>query len=392
MKGDYFVKHEEIFKRGDTMVVLDVRLDNFCAFKNFHINFTYPKKIIDSYIKEEHLPDRPNFRYKKVNVFFGANASGKTTFGQILMGIFNFIDEKNYNHITGDIGDYNKEAFFALDLASDKNVFYRIVCRVLPCEDGKYGPENIKIEIQKEDIRVKDSYESCVKRLENKEVFTTENYIEELEKIKGLSWLFEYPENDGRIRNLPNKDEKFRFILENILKSLDPSIKGVKISSDVDNAYVVHFQDISKVLQNNEGLDTPLFSSGTKAGVEVAQVVWALIQGRNGFYYCDEKFSYIHSDIEKAILSIMIDNLGPYDQLFFTTHNTDILDMNLPKHTFTFLRKDVENPESPITCINASSFLKRNTDSLRSAVENDLFSSAPSIERIYAIDDSANEG
>ena len=87
------------------MVVLDVCLDNFYAFRNFHMNLTYPKKIVGSSIKEEHLADRPNFRYKKVNVIMGANASGKTTFGHMLMSIFNFIDKKNYELITDAISD-----------------------------------------------------------------------------------------------------------------------------------------------------------------------------------------------------------------------------------------------------------------------------------------------
>ena len=76
------------------MVVLDILLDNFYAFKNFHMNLTYPKKIVGSCIREEHLADRPNFRYKKVNIIMGANASGKTTFGRTVMKIFNFIDKK----------------------------------------------------------------------------------------------------------------------------------------------------------------------------------------------------------------------------------------------------------------------------------------------------------
>ena len=78
------------------MVVLNVELDNFYAFKNFHMNLTYPKKIVGSCIKEEHLEDRPNFRYKKVNIIMGANASGKTTFGRMLMKIFNFIDKNSF--------------------------------------------------------------------------------------------------------------------------------------------------------------------------------------------------------------------------------------------------------------------------------------------------------
>ena len=59
--------------------------------------------------------------------------------------------------------------------------------------------------------------------------------------------------------------------------------------------------------------------------------------------------------------------------------------MALPKHSYTFLRKNVENLECPITCVDASSLLKRSTDSLKNAVENDLFLSAPAVDLIYAI-------
>ena len=374
------------------MVVLDVYLDNFFAFKNFHMNLTYPKKIVGSYIEEEHLSERSNFRYKKVNVFFGANASGKTTFGRVLMKIFNFIDKQNYNYITEVICDRNKEACFVLDLASENNILYHIKCVVTPYDGEKYTSENIKVQIQKVNIGIRDSYETCMKKIDTEGFCPAENYIEELEKIEKLAWLFEYPEDGKRILSLPNKDEQFRKTLENILRALDPSIKEIKISNDVDNAYVIHLQDKSIVIQNGESLDTDFLSSGTKAGIEVANVLVSLMQRKNRFYYCDEKFSYIHSDLEKAILSLMIDFIGPNDQLFFTTHNTDILDMNLPKHTFNFLRKDIMDTEYPITCVDASLLLKRSTDSVRNAVENDLFSTAPAVELIYDIAGFHKEG
>ena len=382
------MKSEQIHIRRAKMVVLDVRLDNFYAFKKFHMNLTYPKKIVGSCIREEHLADRPNFRYKKVNIIMGANASGKTTFGRMLMSMFNFVDKMNYEIITGAICDCSKEASFTLDLASQKNVFYRIVCKITPLTGEKYLPENIKLEVRQENISVKDSYESCVKRIESTEYSPADNYIEELGKMGALDWLFEYPEDTKRVLRLPNKDNQFRFVLENILKALDQSVQKVEISQDVDNAYVIRHQDKSIILQNGEQFDTRLLSSGTKAGVEVASVVSSLMQGRYTFYYCDEKFPYIHSDIEKAVLSLMIEYLRPNDQLFFTTHNTDVLDMSLPKHAFTFLRKNVEDVECPITSIDASALLKRSTDSLKNAVENDLFSSAPAVDLIYAIADA----
>lgn len=368
------------------MVILDVHMDNLYAFKNFHMNLTYPKKIVGSSIEEEHLADRPNFRYKKVNVIMGANASGKTTFGRALMKIFNFLDKKNYRFVTDVIGDRKQEASFAVDMACGDNVFYRISCKITPCQGDKYTADNINLAIQKARILSKDSYETCVKRLEETPYEPEENYIEELERVGALDWLFMYPD-EANMLHFHKRERQFGQILESILKALDPSIREVKKSTDVENAYVIRTRDRAIILQDGEKFDTDFLSSGTKAGIEIAQMVSSIKHEHCSFYYCDEKFSYIHTDLEKAILSLMIDGLRANDQLFFTSHNTDILDMNLPKHAFTFLCKDVTNQECPINCISASEVLKRNTDSLKNAVENDMFACAPAVDLIYAIGD-----
>ena len=368
------------------MVILDVRMDNIYAFKNFHMNLTYPKKIVGSSIAEEHLEGRPNFRYKKVNIIMGANASGKTTFGRALMKIFNFLDKKNYHFVTDIIGDRKEEASFAIDMACGRNMFYRICCKISPCEGDKYTFNNIYLSIRKEKILAKDSYESCSKRLEEKPYEPSGIYLEELEKVSDLDWLFMYPDEAKTLRFFKG-EERFGQILEGILKALDPSIREVKESADVENAYVIRLQDKAIILQDGEKFDTSFLSSGTKAGVEIAEMLSAMKHGKCGFFYCDEKFSYIHSDLEKAILSLMIDSLRANNQLFFTSHNTDILDLDLPKHTFTFLCKDVTNEDCPISCIAASEVLKRNTDSLKHAVENDMIACAPAVDLIYAIGD-----
>lgn len=369
------------------MVVLDVQLDNFYAFKNFHMNLTYPKKIVGSSIDQEYLFGYPNFRYKKVNIIMGSNASGKTTFGHMLMSIFNFIEKKNYELLTDAICDRSQPAFFAVDMVVRSSYLYRIKCTISPSGEENYSPENFRLEIRKGKIAKGDSYESCVAKMAALPYEPSNSYMDELEKIEKLDWMFEYPKDTPRVLSLPDKDEKFRAILENLLKALDPSILSVEISSEVKRAYVIRLKGSDVVLQHGEPFSTTILSSGTKAGVEVARVISSILQGRISFFYCDEKFSYIHSDIELAVLSLMIELLRPNSQLFFTTHNTDVLDMNLPKHAFTFLRKDAENTECPISCIDASSLLKRNTDSLKNAVDNDLFSCAPSVDLIYRISD-----
>ena len=56
-------------------------------------------------------------------------------------------------------------------------------------------------------------------------------------------------------------------------------------------------------------------------------------------------------------------------------------------YIFSFLKKNIENGKNYISCINANDFLKRNTDSLKQAVENDLFSTAPDVNLLFKIKD-----
>ena len=104
------------------------------------------------------------------------------------------------------------------------------------------------------------------------------------------------------------------------------------------------------------------------------------------FYYCDEHFSYIHSEIEKAIFGLMMERIHEDEQMIFTTHNMDMLDLNLPKHAYTFLRKEVMDGMCKVTAIAASSLLKKNTDSVRGAVDNDMFGTLPDLSMLNALD------
>ena len=60
------------------MVIMNLHLDNFLIFNDFTLCMSYPKKIVRSSIEDEHLAGRERFRYKKVIVLMGANATGKT--------------------------------------------------------------------------------------------------------------------------------------------------------------------------------------------------------------------------------------------------------------------------------------------------------------------------
>ena len=388
LKGDYFVKSEIKTKEAQRMIVMNVEIDNFMSFNGFFMNLSYPEEILNSEIENEFLDGFTNFRYKKVNILMGANATGKTSFGKMLMIIFNFMDKKQYTRIADVISDKTKKAEFCIDFVANKKILYRVRTIILPPEDDeKVTGKNIDVSVKFVEIKQRDSYEKCIERLENSNYEKCNNYLEELEKVTGLSWTFAYPEdyNEGKVFRVPENSEKFERVLSYVLKALDPAIVSVDKLSEVDGAYAIRTSSKSAIIQDGQIPDIEWLSSGTKSGIAVAIMIADILGGRCDFFYCDEKFSYIHSDIEKAILSVMIELLDKDMQLFFTTHNTDILDMQLPKHSYTFMKKRVYDENSKIECINAGELLKRSTDSLKSAVENDLFSTAPATDLIYDI-------
>lgn len=110
-------------------------------------------------------------------------------------------------------------------------------------------------------------------------------------------------------------------------------------------------------------MNREVLSSGTAEGIDIAMFLAAMIANEGSFYYCDEHFSYIQSDIEKRIFGIMLDCIGENQQLIFTTHNTDMLDLNLPKHSYVFLRKCLEDGAYTVSAISVSTMSKIHVNS-----------------------------
>ena len=359
------------------MLVLNLELDNLFGFEDFKINFSYPKKIENSSIKDEFLKDRPNFRYKKVNILLGANSTGKTSIGKAMMAIFNFLNKKEIIALTQYIRDIEKEMSFSIDFILDsKNILYRV--------NLKYKKENEKIDLDlyKADILKNDSYETTIEKFKKLNL-ENENYIEVLDKLKKVSgWLFTYPEQGSNFLK-SNSEVMDVKIFENILKTLDPSIEKVRKLDEVKNSYILTLKGEDLIIQDGEFVKkNNILSSGTKAGLDIAYIMSAIKKNTNVFYYCDEKFPYIHSDVEKAILSLMIDFLKPNTQLFFTTHNLEILDMNLPIHCFTFLKK-----REKIEVIYASKYLSNKDNFSEEIIKNDIFNVAPYLDLIYELEE-----
>ncbi len=351
------------------MIVLNLTLDGIYGFDDFSINFTYPKKIVNSIIENENLAGRERFRYKKALVLMGANATGKTSLGKALLCIFSYMVTGNsaplYEMLSSDKGS------FCIDFV---NGDYRL--QRLSAEIDRVKSD-VAIQYQSAEIGIMDSYEKCAAKLTDytKEATRTANSLKKL--IGDIKYRFAYPEIEKALKLTRTNKHILLKTLRAVIGTLDPTLQDIRISRDLKDTFIIRRGDAEMIIQEGRLLNREMLSSGTAEGIDVAIFLAAILAKESSFYYCDEYFSYIQSDIEKRIFGIMVDHIGDNEQLIFTTHNTDMLDLNLPKHSYVFLRKWLEDGRYKVSAISASEVLKRNTDSLRNAVENDVFASLP---------------
>ena len=304
--------------------------------------------------------------------------------------IFSFIRRKELVNITDSIADVEKESYFLIDFIPDKTHLCRVEVNIPPKGDEEYSIDRCKISIKWVKIKKEDSYERCAQKIDLGNEVKELNGLEGLEKFSnavGFGWYFIHPfSNNIKIVDLENA--RYLKILKNTLMTLDNSIVDVIRVKDIENTYAIVMDNKKLIIQKGKLLGSNnILSSGTEAGIGIADLLTSIIEHKNGFYYCDEKFSYIHSDIERVMLSLMISKLKEGEQLFFTTHNLDIVDMNLPKHSFWFMKKANNGGNISIACESASSKLKKTTDSVRNALENDVFTAAPRLELLYDLED-----
>lgn len=352
------------------MIILNVKLNNIYGFRDFEINFSYPKKVVNSFIEDEHLIDRPRFRYKKAVVLIGANATGKTSLGKALVRIFRYIesgDEQGlYEMVTrGMTGE------FTIDFVNEDFILNRLLATIDP------ESKTIDLGYTATGIGPMDSYEMCVGKLIGVELAKVSAYKELRRYIGEIKYRFAYPEIEKNLKLNDFKSGEFLKTLRAVIGTLDPTLKDVSVAKDLKNSFVIRRGNEEIIIQEGKLLNREALSSGTVEGIDVAAFLAAMKYGESSFYYCDEHFSYIHSEIEKRIFGIMLERLGDNSQLIFTTHNMDMLDLNLPKHAFGFLRREYDGADYDISVMYASEVLKRNTDSVRNAVENDVFLSLP---------------
>ncbi len=373
-------------------------------FKDTTLDLTYAKKLVNTSIEGEYLEKVKGFNYKKICIISGANASGKTALSKMMCNINNYLIGRDLNQSNINISDKicNKKlpAKIYVEFVTPENLIFHQL-EVLFDDKGILTEKYNKINLLKS-----DSYNKVKKRLlqKNKKetAFTydrndkTNNYdlvepgFKSVAFIKGKlkifpGWFYLFADYNNRNKiNIETK--KSISLMKTILQTFDNSIVNVKqIKESKDNAVLVKFHNKEEIFIIDGEVQRPnRFSRGTIEALELVEFLHRVLNSSDSSsetFFLDEKLAYSHSEIEQMIITLIISKLGRHSQFFYTTHNYDILDLNLPSHSYAFVKKEkytqIINPEKLGH--------NKNDRHLLNYVKNDVFGTLPDTEQLIRL-------
>lgn len=372
------------------MIFLKLKIDNFYMFKDTEIDFTYSKKIKNSTIEGEYLEEFPNIKYKKVCIFMGANASGKTTLGKLMCVINNYLCGSDISSIPKMIFDKEQNASIEITYIIPKTK--KIHKLIIACNKDGLIKEVLFVEKLRKSYSLSKTLESLnnsdpqftYKNQENKNHGITNPGFNSVayslgHKLNEDIPVWNYTYSDFNVSTALRSVTDLN-LLETILKSFDLSIKEVKkIKESSQDSYIIKFSNDNEVVLEDRKISNPdRFSRGTIESIDIAHFINFLMENNNATLFLDEKMAYSHSEMESSILNLMIEKLKQNSQLFYTTHNHDILEMNLPTHSYVFMKK-----EEFVAVIHPEKLgYTKNDRGLLGFVKNDVFETLPNTAKI----------
>ncbi|WP_308577160.1 AAA family ATPase [uncultured Parvimonas sp.] len=400
------------------MIVLNVKIDNLYMFKDFEVNFTFPRKVSNSILKDETLKYAPKIRYKKVNIIMGANASGKTTFGKLLCNFENFLcggngnklinrfysDKKSNFEIIFTVEDRLFEFILSTEPKNAKNYLISEKIRFIKLNSSFNYRENINLLnsknfLEKERILNLDTKEVFVSGVINEEFEpnynTEEDYSKFIYTLKNYFWdnaSFYYSfdkdlEEKEKVRNILDVDSIKT--VEKYLKVIDDSIVEIRnakstgidnTDEEVEEGFYIKFKNGEKILINKNTSKSvrERLSRGTVEAIYLANFI-SKIENYKGVIYLDEQMAYMHTKLSNSLILQIIYNLEENSQLFITTHNENSLDLNIPNHSYTFLARNNEG----VFVVNPEKYIIKNDRKLKNYVQNDYFDIYPNLDGIW---------
>ncbi|HED4421705.1 TPA: ATP-binding protein, partial [Pasteurella multocida] len=331
------------------MIFTHLYIDNLYNFYESKIDLTFKREIVASSVPEECLEVRPKFKYKKLCILLGANASGKTSLGKILHFISSFL-RKPTQFPTDAINNKQEKAVIEVEFVIPHNNTLNSlkIEQGIDCETPIFIFSSIPIRKNDSNVIARkrlNEFKASEGRLNIRDSIYLYNTIEEqnrnlieFEKIsrkihKYYGWYYLFSNNDTTKMDLSRSEYLNANILKSVLTTFDSSITSVTETRDEEglNGYNIRFTNKDSILidRTGEATNKNRLSKGTYDAIQVADfLAWVIgeksTEQSSMTYFLDEKMAYSHSEIEQAIVNLIVQKLSQNTQFFYTTHNHDI--------------------------------------------------------------------
>ena len=376
------------------MVILRVACDNFYMFKNFELDLTYSRKVNHPLSKDNELFEGSRIKVRKNLIVMGANAAGKTTFGKLLCAILNFIRGNNlddqYFSLEKIQYDKSRDASFEIEF------FVNGVAYLLKASFRDYNLQQEQVFRQKvyptysiQKLRNRLRTSSAIETFDANDkqmnigfksfAFSVSKPSKFDESVKRLGFWFMLSEPISNATVYRSEvDVEF---LDKMLPAIDNSVKSVKRlqvegDSTPTNSYQISFKNNETLTVLNGDLKTCGYrlSHGTFESIDFVFSLSVLRKGLASIFYIDERLSHMHPELEIYLARQAFLQKPKDAQLFFTTHDTELFDLNAPNASYMIFRR---NSEGFNEVIFVSDKLSKNDRNLRNYYENDYFEVIP---------------
>lgn len=385
------------------MVILSLYCNNIFMFRDFYLDFTYERKVNSAFPDNDSLFPESKIKVRKSMVLMGGNAAGKTTFGKLLCAVNNFILGREvtskYLNLSEVIYNKDKEASFIVEFAIDKTA-YKVEC--IFNIDGlisevwvkqkiynSYNIMKLREKLMSSKDRVERSYINArVSRLDTNDdsvkpfysKFLKDTNNENLLKFLMSNVKFHYLFSSFAEQSKETTIDIPIELLNKILPIIDNSIKSVvrllPDDEEIKNkSYLIAFKN-GETLTIPDGdlrkADRNRLSHGTYEALTFLNVLEEMKKERNSIIFVDEKLPHLHSELEAYLIKKAF--LVQRDsQVFFTSHNIELLDLNIPYNSFMLFKREGE--------FNNAFFVNekfnKNDRRLKNYYENDYFGVLP---------------
>ena len=88
--------------------------------------------------------------------------------------------------------------------------------------------------------------------------------------------------------------------------------------------------------------------------------------------------AYMHTELSNDLILKLIES-NKDSQIFITTHNENVLDLNVPIHSYTFFTRN----DGVIGVVNPEKKLNKNDRNLKLYVQNNYFETYPELDDLW---------